>query len=298
ELVMRGHRIALLPTTVPNVASGTPVVVRGRRVGHRVISGRVRARRGKAVHAAGFNGPQKVAVLLFNFAADTSQPWTPDYVRQRIFTASDSSSAFYREESYGDVYLTGKLRSDGDVFGWYTIAADPATCDVDTWASQARAAAAAAGVDLTGYDHFIYAFPQQASCGGWAGLGELPGTQSWVNGDLSVRVVAHELGHNMGLHHASSYSCTSGGAPVAISGTCSASEYGDPFDVMGMNARPANGWHLDQIGYLGAGNIRTVTSSGTYTLANTASRSAGVQLLRIPRAPLAGGGGNAEYYDL
>ena len=43
----------------------------------------------------------KTAVILINFTTDTSQPWTPDFVRQRVFTASNSSSAFYSEESYG-----------------------------------------------------------------------------------------------------------------------------------------------------------------------------------------------------
>src|SRR5437763_11682841 len=95
QLVTRRGHVALLPTAVPRIASGTQVVVRGRRIGHRLISGRVRARR-TTFHAAGFSGPHKVAVLLFNFAGDTRQPWTPAYVRQRIFTDSDSASAFYR----------------------------------------------------------------------------------------------------------------------------------------------------------------------------------------------------------
>ena len=145
------------------------------------------------------------------------------------------------------------------------IAAPTAGCDVDQWADQAQAAATADGFDPSANKHIIYAFPRQSSCGGWAGLGELPGTQSWMNGDISTRVVAHELGHNMGLHHASSLTCTSGGTTVAYSSTCTPDEYGDPFDVMGSNARHNNAWHLRQIGFLASGNATTVTASGTYT---------------------------------
>jgi hypothetical protein len=164
-------------------------------------------------------------VILINFASDTRRPWTSDYVRQRVFTATDSTNAFYVEESGGNVSLTGKTRSDGDVYGWYTISATTAGCDVDEWARQAKAAAAAAdGFSSTGYQHIVYAFPSQSSCNGWAGLGELPGRQSWMNGNISTRVVTHELGHNMGLHHASSLSCTAGGAAVAYTSTSTADE--------------------------------------------------------------------------
>ena len=72
---------------------------------------------------------------------------------------------------------------------------------------------------------------------GWAGLAEMPGRQFWLNGDVSTRVFAHELGHNMGVHHAGSLTCTAGGVAVQMSSDCSFDEYGDPFDVMGSRAR-------------------------------------------------------------
>jgi hypothetical protein len=272
----RSRSIPLRPLSVPRARSGERVVVRGRKQGG-WLEGTVRRRAGATAHAAAALGPHSVAVVLLNFTSDTREPWTPAYVNQRIFTDSDSTAAFYSEESHGAITLSG------DVYGWYTIDAATAGCDVDLWASQARAAASAAGVDLSAYDHVQFVFPQQASCN-WAGLGELPGSQTWLNGDISVRVAAHELGHNMGLHHANSYSCTANGAPATMGPTCSSSEYGDPFDVMGSYAHHNNAWHLQQLGVVGGANVQTATASGTYTLSSSISGT-GTELLRVPAGP-------------
>jgi chitodextrinase len=138
----------------------------------------------------------------------------------------------------------------------------------------------------------IYVFPQRANCP-WTGQGEMPGDESWINGDISVRVVAHELGHNMGVHHASSLRCwDAGGTRVTISGNCSRSEYGDPFDVMGSGSRRGGGWHLQQLGFLGAAQVGTVSASGSYTLNSITVPSGGLQLLRVPRI------GTSDWYYL
>jgi hypothetical protein len=293
-LVQGKHRIPLVPAQEPSTPSGSKVIVRGKRTG-RSLHGSVRPR--GILHAAAVQpGARKTAVILINFASDTSEPWTPDEVRQHVFTASDSASAFYSEESYGDVWLTGNDRADGDVYGWYTITPAAAGCNTSDWAGKAKQKAAAQGFLPANYQHVIYAFPYQASCGGWAGLGELPGRQSWMNGDISTRVVAHELGHNMGLHHASSLTCTAGGTKVAYSSSCTPDEYGDPFDVMGNSPRHNNAWHLRQIGIMPGTNVTVVSSSGTYTLSSAISPgTAGqTQLLRVPIPDSS----PQSYYDL
>ena len=96
RLVTRhGRRIPLKLGRAPRTPSGSEVIVRGRRVGSR-IRGKVLAR--GIVRAAGVQaGARKTAVILINFAGtDTSTPWTPDEVRQRVFTNSNSASAFYK----------------------------------------------------------------------------------------------------------------------------------------------------------------------------------------------------------
>jgi hypothetical protein len=289
RLVQGGRRIPLSIKRSPRIPSGTEVIVRGKRAGSR-IRGTIRRRGIARAAAVTAPGPRDTAVILVNFATDTRTPWTREAVSARFFTDPDSVNAFYSEQSYDDVSLAG------DVYGWYTITPAAAGCNTADWAGKAKVAASADGFLPANYDHVVYAFPQQASCGGWAGLGEVPGRQSWLNGTISVRVAAHELGHNMGLHHASSLACTSNGVPVAFSSTCTPDEYGDPFDVMGNALRHSNAWHLKQIGFMQPANVQTVSASGTYTITSAIARGTPgqTQLLRIPRP----GTTPKKYYDL
>ena len=251
---------------------------------------RVRAsgvRRGKALAVSGgvqpvgstntvaaATGTKSVAVLLFNFAGDTRQPWTTESVRSVVFDGAGSVNAYYQDASYGQMSMSG------DVFGWFTIDATNAGCDYTTWANQARSKATAAGVPLANYAYTVYAFPNVGGCG-WAGLAYLPGTASWINGSMNLRVVGHELGHNFGVHHASTLACTSAGTSVVLSPTCSATEYGDPFTIMGAApTRHHNNWHRAQLGWLPA---QTITAPGIYSLAPAELATASPRLLRVAR---------------
>jgi chitodextrinase len=228
--------------------------------------------------AAAATGTKNVAVLLINFTNDSSKPWTQSSVNGIMFSNANSIAAYFNEQSYG------KLAMTGDVFGWYTIPYTNAGCQYSTWASAARSAASNAGVDLAPYTNIVYAYPYTSSCA-WAGLAYMPGRDSFTNGYMQLSVVGHELSHNFGVHHASSYRCTSGSTPVFLSSTCTASEYGDPFTIMGAaSTRHSNNWHRGQLGWLGAGDTVTVTAGGTYTVAAAELAGSSPKVVRVAEA--------------
>jgi chitodextrinase len=230
----------------------------------------------KAAKAA--TGTKNVAVLMINFTNDASKPYTADTVRGVMFTNPNSIAEYFSEQSYG------KLTVTGNVFGWYAIPYDNSGCLYSTWASAARSAATAAGVNLAGYTNIVYVFPRTTSCG-WAGLAYMPGSDSFANGYMQLSVEGHELSHNFGVHHANSYRCTSGSTPVFVSGTCTSTEYGDPFSIMGgAQTRHSVNWHLGQMGWFGAGDTVTATASGTYTIGAAELSSSVPKAVRVARS--------------
>lgn len=232
-------------------------------------------------------GLHKVAIINFNFSNDRRVPFSNATVRASAFSATRSMANYFREVSNGQVTMTGS------VFGWYTIAASSYGCQMTTWASQARRAAAANGVNLSGYDHIVYSFPAVSSCSWW-GHAQVGGRESWLNGKgATQQVMSHELGHNLGLWHARTKRCVnSTGARVALSGRCTTSEYGDPFEGMGLSSRHFAATHLAGIGILPAEAVRVVRTTRTLTLAPAAGTT-GIRLVRIPRSSAPG-----TYFDL
>jgi hypothetical protein len=223
---------------------------------------------------------KKLAVLLVNFTSNTAQPWSIPTAAATMFTNSNSVANYFAEESDGQLLVTG------DVYGYLTIDFDTTGCNYTDLAAKARAAAAAANINLSSYTNIQYAFPNLSSCG-WAGLAYLPGTESWVNNALTLRVSSHELSHNFGVHHASTLACTVNGTRVSLSANlanCSASEYGDPFSVMGSaSTRHTHNQQLASLGWLPTGQRLTVTTTGTYVLGAAEDVSAAVRAIQIAR---------------
>ena len=240
---------------------------------------------GPSTSTSAATGAKRVAIVLLNFSNDSSQPYTPAFADGVAFTNTTSVAAYYAETSHGQLTLSG------DVFGWYTIPETNTTCGTSTWASAANVMATAAGVDLSSYDNVVYAFPYASSCS-WSGLAQLPGRTSWLNGAgaMGLRVLAHELGHNFGTHHASTLNCIEAGVRVSLSATssnCTANEYGDPFTVMGQASQYEHtSFSRGNFGWLASANTVTVTDPGEYVLqpveSGDASALRAVQVLQGP----------------
>ena len=206
-------------------------------------------------------GEQRTLVVLVTFRDNPTEPYTLGDAQSVVF---GTTSDFFLENSYQQTWLTG------DVVGWYIIPLDSTTCDSGGIATYAEAAATAAGVNLSGYTHRVYAFPASAACafGGAATVGGNP-SRAWINGsgNMSLGTVGHELGHNLGLLHSHSWACD-GTTTVA---SCAALEYGDGLDIMGWSpSGHFNAFQKERLGWLNYGvspPITTVTASGIYPLA-------------------------------
>lgn len=233
-------------------------------------------------------GVRKTAVILINFRNNTqknAQPYSTEEVRSEIFGNNNISvNDYYKKVSSGKTSLVGKNQPDGDIYGWYTIDYDNTVCDYIGWREAAKAKAQQSGADLSGYDNFMFVFPRTTSCS-WSGSATVLGSDSWINGDLFAAITGHELGHNFGLHHASSRICKdSSGVAVFISQNCTDSEYGNWNDIMGsFGPIHFNTFNMSRINYLNLSNTTTVTQSGSYVISPLGKTQTGVQAIRIPR---------------
>lgn len=223
--------------------------------------------------------PRRVVVLLVSFAdAPLSTRCTPSALQQTLFTSSTSMAAYYAEATFGAISFDPDADGNGapDVFGPFTIDSTTGNpCSISETARQADEAATAAGVDLGRYRYRVYVTPDEANCGNWGTVGchegESAGTfcRSWVEAlpaawpdricTSTAFVFAHEIGHNLGLHHAST--------DFDLDRTVDAGgEYGDWSDVMGsccITFPHFNAPHKEQLGVFAApGSIVHVPSSG------------------------------------
>ncbi len=187
-------------------------------------------------------------------------------VESTMFSASNSMDNLYLEASFGQLSFPGDQQNN------VVLVEIPYTenCPYYTFASAADTAATDAGIDLSQFQHKVYLLPPSSISGcSWLALGQLGtyGTnstlRSWSTKNDSI-AFAHEVGHNLGFHHAAT--------DLGNDGTMD-KEYGDTSDLMGYccSKRKLNSVHVDQIGWykdaILAGSVVNVLSNGTYSLA-------------------------------
>jgi hypothetical protein len=180
-----------------------------------------------------------VVMFYFNNQTASALPTVPT-VLGTMNTNANSLRAYYLEQTYGqlafqaDVLAPVKLAENAPTSG-------DCTDSIFDWADEAISLQPGGSYDPSPYKHIVFAFPalSQTICG-WSGLASVGGQYAWTNGSLTVPVLAHELGHNLGLWHAGGLSCTSAGAPAPMGDSCTIDrvhyqlpQYADPFDAMG-----------------------------------------------------------------
>ena len=226
-------------------------------------------------------GAQATAAIVIDFS-NLANPSTVNDIQNLVFNQVDQ---FWKENSFQKTWLTGKA------LGPYKISVPSTSCDTNAIASQAKAAAQAAGENLSAYTRFIYIFPKNTGCGGWLGLGTVGGrpSESWINNSAVLHTVAHELGHNLGLYHANALNC----GTSTLGSSCSSIEYGDPSDIMG-NYLPGHysAFHKERLGWIGGSNTPAVTwvqGSGIFNIQPYETQSTDTKALKVLKSTDASG---------
>ncbi len=231
-------------------------------------------------------GAQNTLVILVNFQDKPSEkPWTVTEANNLVFgTVND----FMQENSSDQTWVSGNTA------GWFTIPVNSTECDGFAIESHAKQAAQAAGYNLSSYDRFVFAFPKNAC--GYSGMGQVGAVPSstWINGSLILRTVAHELGHNMGLHHSHALEC----GDTTLGSSCTSQEYGDTLDIMGYSGTVGhfNAFQKEQLGWLSADNVINVTASGSHTLVPAELLTNSAKVLKVFKEVDSTTGQNTHYY--
>jgi Gametolysin peptidase M11 len=217
-------------------------------------------------------------VIVANYR-DATVACSVDAIRAAVFDdpSGQCVDALYRDMSEGQLWFSGA------VVGPFTIdvgATDP--CYLAAWTDLVDAQAVAAGVNLTEFSRKVYVMPPN-TCGA-SGFGTVGGQPSsaWVFRCTLNGLFAHEMGHNLGMDHA----------------TTPQSEYGDNTDPLGFSGWELRGLsapHRQQMGWLGPSSTMTVTQSGIYDIAPLARDPASV---RAPRVITIAKPDTGEYYYL
>ncbi|MCC2630813.1 MAG: hypothetical protein K0S38_622 [Candidatus Paceibacter sp.] len=306
--------VALYPTREVNVRSGTVLKVNGVQVDNVLVatgddSGVIVT---QAAPIPTSIGDQKTAVLLVDFTDSGNRPFTAAQVKDLVF--NDQFQKLFKEQSYD------KISFSGDVFGWYRM---PRSANLQQYypvcggLTDAEVAKLVAdnGIKLENYKRLVIIPYHPSMGGGCSSVGEwamqVNGStynlsQAWIGSlqyahvqDTSVSfpwdyfeyVLAHELGHSIGVLHANSWEC---GSAVLYGDTCSHVEYGNSFDTMGTGSFSLhfNAFYKEYLGWFNSSDALTITGSGNYTInpLELASSSKKYAKLVIP------GSTDAPYY--
>jgi hypothetical protein len=201
--------------------------------------------------AAAVTGTKSALVMLVSL---TNPPidCSIGEVKGFMFTNSPLNvDSFYDHSTWGNVRWTGSVVA-------VTIAFGTSLCSADAWADAADAAAVTQGYNPNSYTARVYALPSAAGSCGYAFAA---GHRVWNFHCSDLFTYGHEVGHSIGMNHASTDRNNDGVIE---------SEYGGLDDCMGGESYTFNAPHKIWAGWLpqkaGNGGWRTVTADGAYQI--------------------------------
>jgi hypothetical protein len=222
---------------------------------------------------------------------------TKEEAQKRLFGINPGDGSvrqYYNEASYGTQDITGEVLGPLE----YSMT----RCDTTGLARTLKPM-------LGMYDHYLWYMGSRTQACQFSGLAEggqpeRPTNDTWYNGSANCVVLVQEPGHNFGMMHSSSMTC-SDMKPFADDPdtTCTHNEYGDRYDPMGGACNHMNAWQKVFEGWLQQCNGVRVKSSGMYTLQPLELACDGPQVLQIPMPKTrpfgrSGGGGLATMENI
>lgn len=224
-----------------------------------------------------------VVVVDFKDVKHADAEAVKEDARKEYFGGSQSIAGYYTKVSQGA--FTYVPAAEDEVVGPYELDLPQNPCDAGAVRSAAAEAALADGYAADeDYDSISILQPSAGSECGWAGLGSVPGPNTWLqvgeDSKTSKAAMVHEFGHNQGFGHHQRDECPGGDL-----GGCTPGEGHSGRTPMGGGG-PGVGFAAPELiskGWLPDGQAVTVEKSATLTLsALYGGEAGGVRALDIP----------------
>lgn len=208
------------------------------------------------------------------FGADSTNMDSADSVVEKFFADNSGGRTHLHLRILPGIMKSTKKKSD--------YGTDDSFNGFATWVEgRLKAAGLVKGRD---WDRYVVSFPAIDALD-WIGLsGGLESPDNWINGDYDPAVIAHELGHTVGLFHAASVEAGKSPAPASPD-SAQFIEYGDAYDIMGDGDITGHFCAISkrQLGWMEPAEVIDAPGPGTYRIyAHDHGAKGGPVALRLP----------------